>query len=182
MSAMAQTKISGNIVSDKHIQLDYCNILVLQPSDSAFLYGEVILNGQFELKVSQTNVLLKIEVLGFTEKYIEIKGSSDLGEIVLVTNELSTVEVTGQKLPFESQNGNTKINVSNSIFQSSASVQELLSKSPGIIITSDGISVIGRGQALIYLDRKQISNQVMQAIPVSQIESIEVIKNPDAKL
>jgi len=177
---MAQTTISGKVVSDKHVSLEYFNILVLQLSDSTFLYGEVVLNGYFELKVSQTNVLLKIEALGFNEKYIEVKGSSDIGEVVLVTNELSTVEVSGQKLPFEFQNGNTKINVSNSIFQSSASVQELLSKSPGVVITSDGISVVGRGQALIYLDRKQISYQVMQSIPISQIESIEVIKNPDA--
>ncbi len=180
MSVVAQTTITGKIVSDKQVPLDFCNILILRSVDSTFLCGEAIINSQFELKVNQTNVLLKIEALGFNEKYIGIKESSDLGEITLVTNELSTVEVNGQKLPFESQNGNTKINVSNSIFQSSSSVQELLSKSPGVIATSDGISVIGRGQALIYLDRKQISNQVMQAIPVSQIESIEVIKNPDA--
>jgi len=177
---VAQTTITGKITQANGSVIQFCNLLILEPSDSSYLYGEGIVNGVFQLKVEQASVLLKIQALGFNDKLIEINGSSDFENVTLTTSELNTVEVSGQKLPFESQYGNTKINVANSIFQSSSSVQELLSKSPGLVITNGGVSVIGRGNALVYLNRKLISFQVLQALPISHIKSIEIIKNPDA--
>lgn len=179
LTLTAQTTIEGTVM-DEGDRVEFCNLLVLNPSDSSFLYGEGVVNGEFNLKVEQSNFILKVEALGFDDLFIKINGSTNLGQVKLNRSELKAVEVFGQKLPFESLNGNTKINVANSIFQSSSSIQELLNKSPGVILTNGGVSVIGRGEALIYLNRKQISLPVLQAIPIAQIQSIEIIKNPDA--
>ena len=165
---------------DEITQIEFCNALILNSIDSSFISGEILQNGMLDITVDQKEFILKITAIGFKDLYFQVKESIDLGKLILLPNELVEVEIKAKKLPFEINNGNTKINVSNNIFSSSSSLQDILHKSPGVIVSNGEINVIGSGQATIYLDRKQISYSAMQAIPVSQIESIEIIKNPDA--
>lgn len=78
-------------------------------------------------------------------------------------------------------NGNIEINVANTILASSSSMMEIMSRSPNIVITDGQISVIGKGDAVIYLNGKQITYERMTAIPASQIAKIEIISNPSSK-
>ena len=180
LSTKAQTIVKGQIMQNDTTRVEFCNALILNSSDSSFISGEMVQDGLINLSLEQSAVILKITAVGYQDLMILINQSIDIGKRFLSPLELGEVEIKARKLPFEFQNGNTKINVSNSIFKSSASLQEILHKSPGVIVSNGEINVIGSGQAIIYLDRKQITYSAMQAIPVSQIESIEIIKNPDA--
>ncbi len=160
--------------------IEFCNLLILNSSDSTLIKGEVIENGAFELHVNEAEILIKIDAIGYEDWYLKTNESIALGDLILTSQVLDAVEITAKTLPFDSQNGNTKINVENSIFSSTASAQELLNKSPGVVVANGAVTVIGSGEALIVLERKVISLAAFQSIPVSQIKSIEIVKNPDA--
>lgn len=178
--SFAQLTISGKVMNKEAEPLAFCNMLLLNPIDSSLIKGEIIENGTFNLTLEAREILIKIVALGYNDWFTTITTSQDFGSIILTKNELETIEISAEKLPFESTYGNTKINVNNGIFSSVSSTQDLLNKAPGVMVTNGIITVIGSGEALIYLEGKMISLSAFQSIPVSQIESIEIIKNPDA--
>ncbi|MCH2233590.1 MAG: outer membrane beta-barrel protein [Crocinitomicaceae bacterium] len=176
----AQITISGSLVDAQKNPILYANLLILNTADSSLIQGFVVNEGTFSVAVSKADVLLKVKAVGFNDKYIHVTQSITLGEIELSGNELNEVVVIGQMLPFESIGGNMKINVSNNVFAVCHSLEEVLTKSPGVLISQTEISVVGRGEAVIYVDGQETTREAAKAIPVSLIESIEIVKNPDA--
>jgi hypothetical protein len=103
-------------------------------------------------------------------------------KIVVKNNELNDVVIKKQtQLVKHSSNGTIEVNVSNTLLSTSSSVNELLSRVPNVTIAEGQISVLGKGEAIIYLNGILINYERFAAIPVSQISKIEVIPNPSAK-
>jgi hypothetical protein len=103
---------------------------------------------------------------------IEKKSTVDLDEVKVVS-----------KIPLfrNKSNGTVEVNVANTILAASTSILEILSKSPNVIVADNGISVFGKGEAIIYLNGVQITNERLASISPSQIKKIEIISNPSSK-
>ncbi|MNQ52997.1 hypothetical protein D3C85_670270 [compost metagenome] len=71
--------------------------------------------------------------------------------------------------------------MANTLLSTSSSVNELLNRVPNVTAAEGQISVIGKGEAIIYLNGILINYERFAAIPVSQISKIEVISNPSSK-
>lgn len=78
-------------------------------------------------------------------------------------------------------NGTININVTGTVLAASSSVNELLGRVPNVVVAEGQISVLGKGEAIIYLNGILINYERFAAIPVSQIARIEVISNPSSK-
>lgn len=180
VNSNAQTLVGGKLVDPDQNSIPFANLLVLDVNDSSLIEGFVINDGQFKISIAESNFLIKIKAIGYEDTLIPITESCDLGDVVLRSKNLDEVVVVGQKLPFEANGGNLKINVNNNVFSVCHSLEEVLTKSPGVIISQTEISVVGRGEAVVYVDGQETSREAAKAIPVSLIESIEVVKNPDA--
>ncbi|MBF4517408.1 TonB-dependent receptor [Flavobacterium sp. ANB] len=97
-------------------------------------------------------------------------------------NELNEVVIKRQaSLVKYSANGTIDVNVANTVLSTSSSVNELLSRVPNVVVAEGQISVLGKGEAIIYLNGILINYERFAAIPVSQILKIEVISNPSSK-
>ncbi|MEO7978362.1 TonB-dependent receptor [Flavobacterium sp.] len=97
-------------------------------------------------------------------------------------NQLNEVVVKRQvPLLKHTANGNIEVSVANTLLSTSASVNELLGRVPNVVIAEGQISVLGKGEAIIYLNGILINYDRFAAIPVSQIVRIEVISNPSSK-
>ncbi|WP_130736193.1 TonB-dependent receptor domain-containing protein [Flavobacterium sp. J27] len=96
---------------------------------------------------------------------------------------LNEIVVKGNKKTFTNSNGNIKVDVANSIFKAIPNPIDLLSKLPNIQISGDkeNISIVGRGNPLIYIDSQRVGINDLNAISVEDIKSIEIIKNPSSK-
>jgi len=116
---------------------------------------------------------------------LEVEGQSKPTHVEKVTsqnNELNEVVIKRDaSLVKYSANGTIDVNVANTLLSTSSSVNELLSRVPNVIITEGQISVLGKGEAIIYLNGILINYERFAAIPVSQISKIEVISNPSSK-
>ena len=103
-------------------------------------------------------------------------------KIVVKNNELNEIVIKKQtQLVKYSSNGTIEVNVVNTLLSTSSSVNELLSRVPNVTVAEGQISVLGKGEAIIYLNGILINYERFAAIPVSQISKIEVIPNPSSK-
>ncbi|QSB28729.1 outer membrane beta-barrel family protein [Flavobacterium sp. CLA17] len=100
-----------------------------------------------------------------------------------ISNQLNEVLITADKKAFSNQNGNIKVDVANSIYNSVPNTLDLLSKLPTVLLSADreNISVIGKGNALIYIDNQKVGIEDLNTLAVGDIKTIEIIKNPSAK-
>jgi len=123
-------------------------------------YSDDVLLGKKSLKSAQDTVLIK-----------EIEH-----------NELNEVVIKSQPLLLKyGANGNIDVNVNGTVLATSSSVNELLGRVPNVVVADGEISVVGKGEAIIYLNGVLINYERFAAIPVSQIQKIEVISNPSAR-
>jgi hypothetical protein len=177
-------------VKDSKGDLLFGNIIALSHTDSTLIKGNYFVDGKAMLSgIEQKEILLKITSIGYVDTLFVVNNaenakSLDLGVIVLQerTLELGGVEIVGSIPLFEpSDNGGLMVNVQNTILESSTSVLEILTKSPNVIVSGSTVMVVGRGEAILYLNGKRITFEQLAAIPVQSVEKVEIISNPSAK-
>lgn len=189
LKAQQISSISGKVVNAKNEPL-MGNVMVLSTTDSSLLKAASFQSANFEVAgIDQKAVLLKLTSLQFADTIIKVEYNGqahiNLGNISIKESWalLNEVQVTG-KAPMVRYrpNGSVEVNVANTILATSTSASEILSRSPNIIIDEAGqVAVLGKGEAIIYLNSKRITREQMNAIPTSQIAKIEIISNPSAK-
>lgn len=96
---------------------------------------------------------------------------------------LEEVKVVKEVKTFTNKNGNIKIDVANSIFNSVSNTVDLLSKLPKIQISPDkeSITVIEKGTPIIYIDNQIVTMNDLNSLSVDDIKTIEIINNPSSK-
>ncbi len=100
-----------------------------------------------------------------------------------ITKKLEEVIIKDEKKVFTNKNGNRKVDIANSILKSVPNTIDLLAKLPNVIIGSnkETISIIGKGNPLIYIDNQKVTINDLNTLSVDEIKSIEIINNPSAK-
>lgn len=178
------------VVVDQNDSLVFGNIIALSPSDSSIIKGSYFLDGKAELlDVKEVPVLVKFSSVGYNDTIISVDNANNqklisLGKIVMVTSsqELGEVTVSATIPLFESSDeGGVIVNVKKTMLGSSTSLLEILSKSPNVVVNGNGVSVIGRGEALIYLEGKRITFEQLGSIAVQSVQKVDIISNPSAK-
>lgn len=183
------TTISGKVVNAKNERVSG-NVLALSVTDSSLITGVGFVDTAFRItNINRAEVLLKLTSLAFPDTVIKVvyngEPEIDLGTIIMGStrnNELAVVTVTS-KLPLirYNPNGNVEVNVANTVLSTSSSVTEILSKSPNVMVNNGQISVIGKGEAIIYLNGRQITSEQLSSIATSQVLRMDIIANPSAK-
>ena len=93
------------------------------------------------------------------------------------------VEVIARQKLIEKRGDNVIVNIANTSLSNSGTAMDVLRNSPKIFINSaNQISIIGKGNALIYVDGQLIaSNQILESLSSIDLKEIEIIENPSAK-
>ncbi|MCE7054922.1 TonB-dependent receptor [Algoriphagus sp. AGSA1] len=186
--AQSITSVSGTVVNTAS-ELMWGNALIISPLDSTIVAGVSFSDGKFELSgLNSGRAYLKLTSLEFQDTFItvEYKGDTvvDLGTIVVekAQIELEEVVLIANMPLFETRSdGIVQVNVENTILATSNTVQEILSRSPNVFVEDEGISVLGKGAAIIYLNGQRILNEQLSNIQASEIKNIEIVSNPSAK-
>lgn len=100
-----------------------------------------------------------------------------------ISNKLKEVVISQNKKTFTNTNGNIKVDVANSIYNSIPNAVDLLAKLPTVQISSDkeSITVVGKGSPLIYIDNQKVGINDLNTLAVADIKTIEIIQNPSSK-
>ncbi|CAM3299318.1 hypothetical protein FLLO111716_01825 [Flavobacterium longum] len=118
-------------------------------------------------------LILLVPAIGFGQKTEKDSTAQKLDEIVL----------SASPKTFTNKNGNLKVDVANSIYKSVPSVLDLLAKLPKVQVSAnrEAVSIVGKGEPLIYIDNAAASIKTLNAMSVDDIKSVEIINNPSAK-
>ncbi|MDX6188106.1 TonB-dependent receptor [Flavobacterium sp. Fl-318] len=188
VSAQTINTITGKVVNSKN-ELLMGNAVALAVKDSSFIKGVSFFDEPFALSdLNHDEVLIKLTSLKFKDTIFHVKYGAnskiDLGKIMIrsATVDLDEVRVVSKAPLFRNKsNGTVEVNVANTILATSTSVNEILSRSPNVIVAENGVSVFGKGEAIIYLNGVQITGERLAAISAAQIKKIEIISNPSSK-
>ena len=188
--AQVDYSIKGKVLTAKG-EAPTGNVLVLNPVDSSFIKGTSFFGEAFEIQnVKTSEVLLKLtSSLEFEDKFIRVShnGESqiDLGEIIVESGgiDLDAIVVKSKRPVYiQRDNGTVEVLIQNTTLAASNSVNEILSKSPEIVPDeSGGLSVFGKGSAILYVNGKRITDSQLALISPSNVKKIEIIRNPSAK-
>lgn len=166
--------------------IDFADVVV-KTQDGDLIAHSGTLDGVFKMEgIQPGNYLVEVIALGYTtySERIELLESRTL-EISLKTDKeiLDEVTVVGIRKAIKYEDGNTKVDMVNSIFAEQASTLDALSMMPGLIVdpSMQNLNLIGRGSPLLYLRNRRITIDELQAIPIQDIASVEIINNPSAR-
>ena len=198
-SVYANGIIKGSVYdAETNLTLQSARVSLLNYNDSTVIKGDICSkDGSFEIKdVKFDKYLLKISYIGYLTYWNnEINVSKnenkiDIGKISLVKSELQTsdVIVTAEKSLITYDRGKTIVNIENNPGAQNGSAVDALKTAPMVEVTPEGeIKLRGKSNVKILIDGKpsqmqgQDPKKVLDQIPASAVDNIEINTNPSAK-
>ena len=157
-------RLRGDLLDDNANPLAAATVVLLDPSDSTFLYFAVTgNNGRFEISnIKNGTYLLQISLISFTSIYRNLTFPSsmgeDLGTIIMSPNPVSmnNVLVTGERIPIKLRKDTIEYNAKAFKVKSDAVAEDLIKKLPGIEVDRAGnIKAMGEDVNNVLVDGKE---------------------------
>ncbi len=178
--------IAGKVVDEKQQPISYASAAVyngLTPVAGAITDND----GKFSIKTEQRNddLRLVVEFIGYTRHEISIKPNAshlNLGTITLSEDAVSVgeVAVSAKEVAQKSTVEHTTINASANIASSKGTAIDILRSASSVSIINDEIAIRGNSNILVLMDGVPTTASDLTTIPAANIQSIDVITNPDA--
>ncbi len=179
-------RIMGKLSDDHQQKIPLAEIYLFTSKDE-LVKTTISQDGNFEfseLKPAQYYLQIVSENANQKEPVFELSANSTF-KITLrekVSN-IEEIKVSGKRKIFKIQNGNILIDIANSALSKIPTATDLLSKLPMVSIDAngEGLSMLGKGTPLLYIENQKVDFNTLSAIAVDDIKSIEIIRNPSAK-
>ncbi len=183
--------VSGSLIDSLSKQpLEYASVAIYKSIDNSLVTGALTnAKGVFTINnLTAGKYLLKSSFVGYRTKItnIEINDASlELSQPILINSTslfLNEVQVIGKQNEKQITIEKTKINVAQNISAVSGNVTDVLKSQSSINFNAENnIYLRGSGNVLILIDGKPTTITTLNSIPASNIESVDIITNPDAK-
>lgn len=186
-----KSEIFGKVYDESNEPVNFANVALMSLQDSSIVDGCTTENdGSFHLKTNfQGDLLLKISFIGYNDftQTITLQKESSINcdKILLTANSriLNEITVTG-KIPLVTfEHSKAIVNIENSVLSDAGSISDMLSRTPGLMTDVGGqISVLGKGNPIIYIDNKELINKdELSTLQSNDISKVEIIRNPSSK-
>lgn len=191
--------IKGSVVDEAtNRPIEFVSVVLHAKVDSAAITGtSTDKTGKFNFsELPAGEYFVKFYLIGYkreTSPSFKIdpqRKHVNLGQVALVTMpvELDEVLVTGERSMYGNSIDRKVYNVDQNLMSKAGTVSELLQNVPSVQVDLDGnISLRGSSSVLVMINGKtsplmnRNSATVLQQMPASSIEKIELITNPSAK-
>ncbi len=191
----SQNSISGRITDSLQVPVPYPVVALERTGDSTIIQGTLgDDNGVFIFNnVKSGNYFLKISATGYAVAWSDsfhfdslqsyVSHDISLRKSVL----LDAVTISSITPTVEFKNGNVTVNVENSPLARGNSVYDLLFTLPGVSVTNNNITLLGKTGVIIMIDGRvqHMSNDqvlnILKGMSAATIQKIEVLKNPPVK-
>ena len=200
VTAVAQKGTVRGRVTDARTgeNIEYATVALLSPKDSTLKGGTVTeSNGTFRLEAPYGRYLLRITFIGYEPQYhksvVSLSAEHptvNLGKLPINPQAtlMEAVEITAERSMVEYQLDKRVVNVDKNIVAGGGTATDVLEQVPSVAVDNDGnvtlrgssnvkVLVNGRPSELLASDLSTLLEQ----IPASTVENVEVITNPSAK-
>lgn len=198
LCAFAQTtaNVSGVINDDGGKALAAATVSLLKAKDSSLVKLAVTDKaGHYDFtNLKEGKYLLSITSVGYSKKFsspFDVTGTATelpVFSLSPASKDLKGVVVTATKPFIETKIDRTVVNVEASPSSAGATALEVLEKSPGVTVNTDGIvSLRGKSGVVMMVDGKptylsaaDLAN-LLKNMPASALDQIEIMTNPSSK-
>lgn len=193
-NANAQNNRYKVIDSETKAQLPKAKVLFRTGSDTASTKGKYTdEQGVFEINAEEKKSVksFKVSYVGYRDTVIDVSSTSTgtyhFIEMKKSKNASEEVVIVGEKQNIEYTAGKKTINIDNSVVSNAGNTLDVLRTMPGITVDVDGnVSLRGTNTVNLMIDNKPIRlygdpNKILQNLPASVLEKIEIITNPGAQ-
>lgn len=177
------------------IPVEYATVSVYTMADSSLIDGTITNEkGIFELtKLKPGKYFVEISFIGYNKaivRNIPINKDRKLADLKIVSlrqssEALNEVVVTSERVPVQYQIDKKVIPVSRQITAASGTAVDVLENVPSVSVDIEGnVSLRGNSNFTVLVDGKPSildAADILQQMPASVIENIEIITNPSAK-
>ncbi len=201
--AGAQTAATGGTVSGKLVDaatnqaIDFASVSITNKADKTTKGAQTDLSGNFKLDGLKEGIYtLKATYVGyltFTKDSIQINASRKLVQLGTVKlraakGVLKEVVVVAQKSTIKLSTDKKVFSVDQSLVSQGGSATDLLTNVPSVQVDVEGnVNLRGSSNVRVLINGKPSAisggsvSDILQSIPASAIENIEVITNPSSK-
>lgn len=179
-------ELSGVVTDENGMEISVGDVVLYANGGETLISYSSIYNGAFILEALPGNYILTISCLGYATYKRELVLDANAHLTIGLKEEATALEgvaVLAAKNPITYSNGNYKVDLTNPVFSAIPEVLDVLAKLPNVQVAPDreSISVLGKGNPLLYSGSQQLTFEEFIAIPPNAIASIELINNPSAK-
>ena len=184
--------VVGMIVDENKAPVQYATVYVMNASDSLVVTGGITdETGRLVIiDIPWGTYILQINAMGYSKHFTPEFTLTQANPRYMMRQfaitqrpqQLKGIEITTQKEMLQ-QNLDKKVyNLENSITTDGATAVQALAEIPSVDVDIEGsVSLRGTGNVTVLIDGRP-TNLELDQIPASEIESIEVITNPSARL
>ena len=181
MAVVAQEKVTGYVYAPSHKAIAGATIVMLSSPDSAYICGEVSdEQGRFIMPRPQGEWMIAVSCLGY-ETAIVKPGGADSVHIMLneVQHQLKEVMVKASRPVSQLTRDGFRYVIRGTTLAHAGRLEEVLAALPLMRKTESGYDVMGRGQAVFFVDGHRIYNlSELDQLSSDAIKSLDVVTNP----
>lgn len=187
VSAQQKFNISGTVLNSNNSNWNTTVDVYLYDNENQLIKTTVTKDSKFEF----TDLISKTYYLQISSDETEQKEKPFLLNRNINFNiiyqpkikEIEAVTIIGEKKKFSVENGNITLDITDSPLNKVATSSELLTKLPFVTLDAngEGVSVVGKGSPLLYVDNQRVDFSTLSGISVEDIKSVEIIRNPSVK-
>jgi iron complex outermembrane recepter protein len=194
--SQSSSMIIGKVLDKDGKGISAASVSLLKGSDSSLIKQAITdKEGKYSYEsVKEGKYLVVASSIGYGKRYSSIitvgHDNIELPAITLLENtrDLGNITLSAQRPFIETKLDKTVVNVEASPTSAGSTALDILEKSPGIMVNSDGaISLRGKQGVIVLMDGKQtflspndLAN-LLKNMPASALEQIEIMTNPSSK-
>jgi hypothetical protein len=183
--------ISGTLIDSANNAIEFIQVALLRKDSTMVAVNYSDKKGAFQLSVDRGEYIMKISSIGkiLLLRNIQVTSNQLLKPIQInrPVVQLGEVTINQNKNLFERKIDRLVFDVEHSSKSSSGNAMDVLQVTPGIQVSNDQISLIGKSTMQVMVNDKiiplsgdELSNY-LSSIPAQDIKNIEVITTPPAK-
>lgn len=178
--------------------VEYATVVLLNPQDSSLKAGTVTDGGgHFRIEAPYGRYLLRITFVGYEPQYHKNvlvlnaeHSTQNLGKMAInpTSTMMEAVEVVAERSMVEYQLDKRVVNVDKNIVAGGGTATDVLEQVPSVAIDNDGnVTLRGSGNVKVLVNGRPSEllasdlSTLLEQIPASTVENVEVITNPSAK-
>ena len=179
-TCMNAQDIKGRVMENDSTPVPYATVALLQASDSSYVTGTIgDLDGAFAFQADPDNKIIRVSYVGYETVFLPAAGNMTV-TLPPAAQSLREVTVTAVRPTFKMEKGVFVTDIQGTAFSKLGRAEDVLQQLP--MMSADGISVLGRGTPLIYINNKLMrDNSELERLSSDMIKDIKIDMNPGAK-
>ena len=176
--------LTGRIVDENGLPLEFADVRLLNPSDSSYITGGVTnASGVFVIPLDKPRVIAKFSYIGYKPVY-KLCSHENVGTIQMQieATQLGVVTVKGYRPQYKMTTGGMTVDIQNSLLKDVGTADNVLSMLPQVQGEDGNFTIFAKGTPEIYINNKKVQNaRELKQLKSTDIKSVDIITSPGAK-